>query len=82
MVLRDSRGRTEAEVLQQSTEEDEELHPGQTLAQTDPATCESRRRNRLVICKGTTERNGSFHPPAEKGRKASRLTNFPSLSRK
>lgn len=48
VVLRDSSWRTEAKVLQQSAEEDEELHLGQTLSQTHPATCERQRRKRLV----------------------------------
>lgn len=80
VVLRDSSWRTEAEVLQQSAEEDEKLHPGQTLPQTHPATCEE---ETAVICEeGALEGQGQGHQPAEKGMKASRLTNFPSLSRK
>lgn len=48
VVLRDSSRRTEAKVLQQSAEEDEELHLGQTFSQTHPATCERQQRKRPV----------------------------------
>ncbi|TNN39196.1 hypothetical protein EYF80_050627 [Liparis tanakae] len=35
-VLRDSGRRSETKVLQEADEEDEELHPGQTLSDTNP----------------------------------------------
>lgn len=46
-VLWDSRCRGETKVLQEGGEEDEELHPGQTLSGTNPATWERRQRKTL-----------------------------------
>lgn len=52
VIPRDSSWRTEAKVLQQGAEEDEELHLSQTLSQTYPATCERQQRKKKgVICK-------------------------------
>lgn len=42
VILRNSRWCRETKVLQEGGEENEELHLGQRLSQTNPATCERR----------------------------------------
>lgn len=81
-ILCDSRWRSETKALNEGGEEEEELHLSQTFSETHPATCKSSLHSFKSnhVC-------GSVHfikvvIPAEKGMKASLLTNWPFLSRK
>lgn len=58
VIPRDSSWRTEAKVLQQGAEEDEELHPGQTFSQTYPATCERQQRKKKMVSSAKEENAG------------------------
>lgn len=68
------------EVLKKRGEEEEELHPGQALAQTRPATCKKEEPHQFPL--EPVARHRDVDPPAEKGMKASRLQNRPWSSRK
>lgn len=67
-------------MLKKRGEEEEELHPGQALTQTHPATCNQEEPRQSKRDPEAQRRDVDL--PAEKGRKASLLTNRPSLSRK
>lgn len=68
------------EALKKRGEEEEELHPGQALAQAHPATCNQEEPQQFQ--RDPAARRRDVDPPAEKGMKASLLTNRPSSSRK
>ena len=46
VILWNSRWRSEAKALHDCGEEDEELHPGQTLSKTNPSTCEIKKKKK------------------------------------
>lgn len=68
------------EALKKRGEEEEEFHPCQTLPKTNPATCNQEERHQFQWDPAGSRRDVDL--PAEKGMKASLLTNLPSSSRK
>lgn len=68
------------EALKKRGEEEEEHHPGQALAQAHPATCDQEELRQFQRASAAGRRD--VDPPAEKGMKASLLTNRPWSSRK
>lgn len=46
LIQRDSSWGSKAKVLQEGGDEDEELHPGQTLSRTSSATCVTKKTNK------------------------------------
>ena len=48
-ILWNSSRRRETKVLKEGGEEEEEFHPGQTLSQTNPATCERRQKKMFIL---------------------------------
>lgn len=88
LLHRDAFRRTGAEVPQEVGHEEEELHPGQALRPASHPHKQANKQTNISLQRKVTSlsfgwrRKAECDPPAENGRKASRLTNFPSLPRK